>query len=63
MKPAYRNSTRRTRQMNKTLYLKPEDAAVWERAAKLLPFHRGQSVSQFCTEKIKEIVKELEAIA
>lgn len=47
-------------QRNKTLYLTPDDAEVWDRAAKLVPYHLNMSVSAFCTGKIRAIVEELE---
>lgn len=60
MKPAYSKQPWRTqKQFNKTLYLKPEDVAIWEEAAKLLPYHYGQSVSQFCNSKIRDVVQKL----
>lgn len=48
--------------VNKTLYIRQADVAAWDKAAKLLPFYKGQTVSQFCTMKIKEAVSDLEGL-
>jgi hypothetical protein len=62
LKPAYKpDSGRSLRQHNKTLYLRPEDVELWDRAARLIPYHLDMSVSEFCTDKIREVVKKLEA--
>lgn len=46
--------------LNKTLYVKPEDNEVWKKGMLMIPFYRGMSVSEFCTEQIRKMVAELE---